>query len=511
MASEDFPRIAAAAAGVVGRLARGATFDDFLLTPQRSIVSSRDPAVIDLSCRVSQHLALKRPIVSANMDTVTRAPMAIVQAEEGGIGIIDRGFRTGDIEPQVREVEIVKRTQHGVIADPYSVAPSTPVGDAAAQMARSRVGTLVVVDGAGTLKGLLTARDLRFVSGGGLTVADRMTPIDRLVVHQGPVSAAEAERVMVERKVKKLPLVRGDGTLLGLVTARDLIKQRRLPFATRDDQGRLRVGAAIGATGDYLERAAELVKAGVDVLVIDIAHGHSQVMERAIHEVRQRFGAVELIAGNVATAEGTRFLLERGVNAIKVGIGPGGGCTTRMTTSFGVPQGQALVDCRLAVNEAGSDVPLIADGGIKRHGALAMALLLGGDCVMLGSAFAGTEETPGDVVHKSVVLPESQKTVKVPFKVLRGMASLEAIRDRLDVEDADQVEVEAIGAEGMEISVPARGSARTIVREMIKHLCSSISYGGAASLRELREKFWSEPDRYLIKLSSSSRRESYDR
>lgn len=511
MASPDFPRIETAAAQAVARLVHGATFDDFLLTPQQSVVARRDPAAIDLSCRVSQHLALRRPIVSANMDTVTRAPMAIVQAEEGGIGIIDRGFRAGDIQPQVREVEIVKRTQHGVISDPYSLAPSATLEQAAALMARSRVGTLVVLDEDRRLKGLLTERDLRFVNRSGLTVADRMTPFDALVVHQGPLSAADAERIMIERKVKKLPFVDEQGRLLGLVTARDLTKQRRLPFATRDDQGRLRVGAAIGATGDFLERAAELIKAGVDVLVIDIAHGHSQVMDRAISEVRTRFGGVELIAGNVATAEGTRFLLDRGVNGIKVGIGPGGGCTTRMTTSFGVPQGQALVDCRLAVNETGSDVPLIADGGIKRHGALAMALLFGGDCAMLGSAFAGTTETPGDVVHKSVLLPESQKTVKVPFKVLRGMASLEAIRDRLDVEDADQVEVEAIGAEGMEVSVPARGSARTIVREMIKHLCSSISYGGAASLHQLREKFWAEPDRYLIKLSSSSRRESYDR
>ena len=511
MASEDFPRIDPASAATVAGLATGATFDDFLLTPQHSIVARRDPAVIDLSCRLSQHLTLKRPIVSANMDTVTRAPMAIVQAEEGGIGIIDRGFRTGDIQPQVREVEIVKRTQHGVIADPYSVPPGASVGEAAAQMARSRVGSLVVLDEHGKLKGLLTERDLRFVAGGGLRVADRMTPIEKLVVHKGPIAAPDAERIMVDRKVKKLPLVDGEGKLLGLVTARDLIKQRRLPFATRDAQGRLRVGAAVGATGDYLERAAELIKADVDVLVIDIAHGHSQVMDRAIGELRKRFGGVELIAGNVATAEGTRFLLERGVNGIKVGIGPGGGCTTRMTTSFGVPQGQALVECRIAVSQAGSDVSLIADGGIKRHGALAMALMFGGDCAMLGSAFAGTQETPGDLVHKSVLLPESQKTVKVPFKVLRGMASLEAIRDRLDVEDADQVEVEALGAEGMEVSVPARGSARTIVREMIKHLCSSISYGGAASLRELREKFWGEPDRYLIKLSSSSRRESYDR
>jgi IMP dehydrogenase len=509
MASELFPRVAAGAARAVTDLVRGCTFDDFLLTPQRSVLARRDPAAIDLSCRVSQHITLKRPIVSANMDTVTRAPMAIVQAEEGGIGIIDRGFRPGDIQPQVREVEIVKRTQHGVIADPYSVKPGVPIDEAAALMARSRVGTLVVVDEAGKLRGLLTERDLQFVQGGGLRVSDRMTPLERLVVHQGPLSPADAERVMVERKIKKLPLVNADGSLLGLVTARDLVRQRRLPFATRDEQGRLRVGAAVGATGDYLERAAELIKAGVDVLVIDIAHGHSNVMERAVRELRKRFGAVELIAGNVGTAAGTRFLLDLGVNGIKVGIGPGGGCTTRMTTSFGVPQAQALAECRIEIGDA--DVPLIADGGIRRHGALAMALMFGGDCAMLGSAFAGTEEAPGEVVHKSVVLPESQKTVKVPFKVLRGMASLEAIRDRLDVEDADRVELDAIGAEGMEISVPARGSARTIVRDMIKHLCSSISYGGASSLRELRERFWHEPERFLIKLSASSRRESYER
>jgi IMP dehydrogenase len=370
----------------------------------------------------------------------------------------------------------------------------------------------VVLDDRRRLQGLLTERDIRFVNGGGLRVADRMTPLAELVVHKGALSPAAAERIMVERKIKKLPLLGDDGTLIGLVTSRDLVKQRRMPFATRDDQGRLRVGAAIGATGDYLERAAELLKADVDVLVIDIAHGHSEVMDRAIGEVRKRFGAVELIAGNVGTAEGTEFLLDRGVNGVKVGIGPGGGCTTRITTSFGVPQAQALVDCRIAVGRSKTpDVPLIADGGIRRDGALAMSLMFGGDCAMLGSAFAGTEEAPGEVVHKSVLLPESQKTVKVPFKVLRGMASLEAIRDRLDVEDADRVELEALGAEGMEVSVPARGSARTIVRDMIKHLVSSISYGGAGSLGELRERFWADPGRYLIKLSASSRRESYER
>ena len=509
MPGPDFPQIGDAAARTVAELVHGCTFDDFLLKPQRSVVVRRDPAVIDLSCRVSQHIVLKRPIVSANMDTVTRAPMAIVQAEEGGIGIIDRGFRLGDIQPQVREVEKVKRTQHGIIRDPYSIAPSATIDEAAAVMSRSRVGTLVVVDDQRRLAGLLTERDIRFVSGRGLRVADRMTPADRLVVHRGPLSPESAEHMMVERKIKKLPLVNERGELIGLITSRDLLRQRRLPFATRDDQGRLRVGAAVGATGDYLERAAELIKAGVDVLVIDIAHGHSVVMDRAIGELRARFGGVEMIAGNVGSADGARFLLERGVNGIKVGIGPGGGCTTRMTTSFGVPQAQALVECRLALR--GSDVPLIADGGIRRHGALAQALLFGGDCAMLGSAFAGTEEAPGEIVHKSVLLPDAQKPVKVPFKVLRGMASLEAIRDRLDVEDADRVEIDAIGAEGMEVSVPARGSARPIVREMIKHLCSSISYSGADSLRAMRDQFWAEPQRFVIKLSASSRRESYER
>jgi IMP dehydrogenase len=504
-----FPLVDAGVGRAVLELVRGCTFDDFILAPQRSVLARRDPAVIDLSCQLTRRITLKRPIVSANMDTVTRAPMAIVQAEEGGIGIIDRGFRPGEIGPQVREVEIVKRTEHGVIRDPYKIGPNALVSEAKAMMARSRVGTLVVVDEQRRLLGLLTERDLRFATDPSLKVSDRMTPLSSLVVHRGHPAPDVAEQVMVARKVKKLPLVGDDGVLEGLMTAKDLTRQRRHPFATRDAQGRLMVGAAIGATGDYLERAAELIRAGVDVIVIDIAHGHSIVMQRAIAEFRRRFGDVEMIAGNVATAEGARFLVECGADGIKVGIGPGGGCTTRMTTSFGVPQAHALVESRVAVG--GSGIPLIADGGIRRHGALAESLLFGGDCAMLGSAFAGTSEAPGEIVRKSVVLPESQKTVKVPFKVLRGMASIEAIRDRLDVEDADTVELDAIGAEGMEISVPARGSARTIVREMIKHLCSSISYGGASSLSELRALFWADPQKYLIKLSASGRRESYER
>jgi IMP dehydrogenase len=489
-------------------LVHGCTFDDILLAPQFSLIESRDPATIDLRSRLTRGLTISRPIVSANMDTVTRAPMAIVMAEEGGIGIIDRGFRPGDIEPQVREVQVVKRSQHGVIQDPYTIEPDATVAEAAAAMLRSRVGTLVVVDSARKLVGLLTERDIRFLTDSTARVAERMTTRDQLVLHEGDLSLPDAERLMAARKVKKLPLVRADGTLIGLITSRDLLRQRRLPFATRDDLGRLRVGAAIGARGDYLERAAELLRAGADVLVIDIAHGHSVVMERALAGVRARFPDAEVIAGNVATAEGARFLADRGASAVKVGIGPGGGCTTRITTSFGVPQLQALVECREGV---GDDVPVIADGGIKRHGSVCEALLMGGDTVMLGSAFAGTQESPGEVVQKSVLLPESQKTVKVPFKVLRGMASIQAIKDRLDVEDADVIDLQALGAEGMEVSVPLRGSARSVFQDMMKHLCSSISYGGADSLNDLRARFDADPLRYVIRLSVAARRESYER
>ena len=486
---------------------RGCTFDDFLLTPQLGIVPSRDPAVIDLTTAFSEHVTLKRPLVSANMDTVTRAAMAVVLAEEGGIGVIDRGFRAGDIAPQVGEIAAVKRTQHGIIADPHTIRDDRTVSEAVRRMEDTGVGTLVVVDEQRRLKGLLTERDVRFVSG-QLLVAERMTPRDKLIVRVGPISLADAEQVMTTHKIKKLPLTNADDTVLGLITARDLLNHRRHPFATRDEHSRLRVAAAVGATGDYLERAAEVLRAGADALVIDVAHGHSKVMEKAIEQLRKRHGSVELIAGNVATGEGATFLLERGVNGIKVGIGPGGGCTTRLTTNFGVPQVEALVQCRAAV---GGRVPLIADGGVRRDGAIAQALLFGGDTVMLGSAFSGTEEAPGEIVLKPVVMPESQKIANVPFKVFRGMASIAAVRDRLDLEEADQHEVEALGAEGLEVSVPARGSVRLVIHDMLKHLCSSISYGGAESLGDLRGKFRADPGKYLVRLSRAARVESFER
>lgn len=488
-------------------LVRGCTFDDFLLAPQLGELPSRNPALVDLSAPFTTGIRLQRPLVSANMDTVTRAAMAIVMAEEGGIGVIDRGFRSGVIEPQVSEVAKVKRTQHGVVADPRSIAPSATVGEARQLMHAARVGTLVVTAPDGRLAGLLTERDVRFV-GERLRVDERMTPRERLIVHRGSLGLPEAEQLMVAHKIKKLPLVDDDDRVIGLITSRDLIKHREHPFATRDALGRLRVAAAIGATGDYLERAAELRRAGADALVIDIAHGHSRVMERAMRAVRARFGDVPLVAGNVATAEGVRFLIELGADAVKVGIGPGGGCTTRLATNFGVPQVEALVRCAEA---ASGRVPLIADGGVRRDGAIVLALLFGGSTVMLGSAFAGTLETPGETVLKPVLMPESQKMVRVPFKVFRGMASVGAVRDRLDLEDADPDELEALGAEGLEVSVPARGSARGVIQNMLRHLCSAISYGGARSLDELRRAFAADPGRFLIRLSAAARAESFQR
>ncbi|HKU25619.1 MAG TPA: IMP dehydrogenase [Candidatus Sulfotelmatobacter sp.] len=485
----------------------GCTFDDFLLTPQMGVLPSRDPDTVDLSTRFSENIRIKRPIVSANMDTVTRAAMAIVLAEEGGIGVIDRGYRQGDIEPQVTEVVTVKRKQHAVIRDPHTISKDQRVRDGLRKMEETHVGTLVVTDSEGRLIGLLTQRDARFVDDESL-ISAHMTPKERLIVAQGSVSLPEAEKVMRERKIKKLPLIEAGGKLSGLITAKDLLHHKRHPFATRDREGRLRVAAAVGATGDYLERARELVRAGADALVVDVAHGHSRIMERAVEQLRKVTGTIELIAGNVATADGVKFLLDRGVNGVKVGIGPGGGCTTRLNTNFGVPQVEALVRCRLAANE---QVPLIADGGIKRDGNIAQALIFGGDSVMLGSAFAGTEETPGETVLRSVLEPESQKMVRVPFKVFRGMASITAVRDRLDLEEAAPVELAELGAEGLEVSVPSRGSARTVIHNMLKHLCSAISYGGAESLQELRRKFWSNPEQYLIKLSASSKTESFQR
>ena len=315
---------------------------------------------------------------------------------------------------------------------------------------------------------------------------------------------------MIARKIKKLPLVNADGTLLGLITAKDLLKQQQHPFATRDAQGRLRVGAAVGATGDYLERAAEVLRAGADVLVIDIAHGHSVVMERAIEELRKRFDGVELVAGNVATAEGARFLLDRGVNAHQ------GGHRSRRRLHDAADDELRRAAGRGAGASAGSGggdrVPLIADGGVKRDGSIAEALLFGGDSVMLGSAFAGTEETPGEVVHEVGARCRSRRrSCRCRSRCFAGWRRSAPSATGSISRRPTPRELEAIGAEGLEVSVPARGSVRVVIHDMLKHLCSAISYGGARSLQELKRQFWAHPGKYLVKLTEASRVESFHR
>ena len=375
-------------------------------------------------------------------------------------------------------------------------------------MERTGVGTLAVVDARRRLKGLLTERDVRFVRSES-PVAERMTPRERLVVHTGSDLARRRRAVMTAHKIKKLPLVNADGTVLGLITAKDLINHRGIPLPRATSGPAARRGR--GGRDRRLSRAGRRGAAGGRRRA---RHRHraralAASWSAPSSEIRKRLPDVELVAGNVATAEGARFLLERGVNAIKVGIGPGGGCTTRLTTNFGVPQVEALVQCRLAVGER---VPLIADGGIRRDGGIAQALLFGGDTVMLGSAFAGTEETPGDIVLKSVLMPESQKVVQVPFKVFRGMASLGAVRDRLDLEEADPPASSKRSApKGSRSACRRAARCATVMHDMLKHLCSAISYGGARTLSELRQKFWSNPERYLMRLSAASRAESFER
>ena len=384
--------------------------------------------MIDLRSRLTPRLTLDRPIVSANMDTVTRAPMATVMAEEGGLGIIDRGFRPGDIEPQVKEVQIVKRTQHGVIRDPYTIAPDATVAEAAAAMLRSRVGTLVVVDGSRKLMGLLTERDLRFLTDSTARVAERMTPRDRLVLHEGELPLAEAERIMVDRKVKKLPLVARDGTLIGLITSRDLA-----PAAAAAVRDARRSGPPPGRRGDRRPTATtSSARRSCCGRARTCSSSTSPTGTRRSWSGRstasaRRFPDADVIAGNVATAEGARFLVERGASAVKVGIGPGGGCTTRITTSFGVPQLQAIVACREAVG--GDRAPHRGrwHPAARQHLRGAALRRRYGDARQRLRRHARVARRDRAEVCAAARVAAA---VKVPFKVLRGMASIEAIKDR---------------------------------------------------------------------------------
>ena len=463
-------------------LVRGATFDDFLFNPQYSVVERRDPSAIDLTSRFSTGIALKRPIVSANMDTVTRSEMAIAVAEEGGIGIIDRGFRSGEIEPQVREVEIVKRKQHGIIGDPYTIAADASLTDAAARMRATRVGTLVVVDDRRRLHGLLTTRDLRFVDRGRGTVAERMTPRERLVVQHGVPDLAAAAEVMRARKIKKLPLVDADGLLRGLITVKDFTKSEKFPYATKDAQGRLVAGAAVGVGEDAKRRAQALIDAGADFLVVDTAHGHAQAVLAMVAQLKAN-ARIDVVAGNVATMTGAQALIDAGADAIKVGVGPGSICTTRVVAGVGVPQITAIYAAAEAARSAG--VPVIGDGGVQYSGDIAKAIAAGADTVMLGGLLAGCEEAPGEMV----MIGGEQ------YKLYRGMGSVGAMRtrergrsysrDRYFQDDV--LREDKLVPEGIEGRVPYRGSVSVVVGQLAGGLRAAMGYCGARTIADLQD------------------------
>ncbi|MBI5201960.1 MAG: IMP dehydrogenase, partial [Elusimicrobia bacterium] len=381
------------------------TFADVLLVPQKSPITSRKD--VDTTGRFSRKIRLKLPIVSANMDTVTEAEMAISMARSGGLGIIHR-FLT--IDEECAEVAKVKRAEGIVIEKPYTLSPSDTVGGARALMRRWEVGGLLVVDGKRKLVGIVTTRDLKFLpkSADAKSVAEVMTT--KLVTAKPGAGLAEFERILSQAKVEKLPLVNGNGEVAGLIIAKDLMKKKLHPNASLDRKGRLLVGAAIGVVGDYLDRAAALLEAGADVLVLDVAHGHADHVIEAVKTIKKRWPKEELVAGNVATWEGARDLAAAGADGVKVGVGPGATCSTRIVTGSGVPQLTAVMDCARITKE--KDVPITADGGIRDSGDIVKALAGGSSCVMVGSLLAGTDESPGwTVVRKGM-----------KYKAYRGMA-----------------------------------------------------------------------------------------
>ncbi len=460
------------------RASKGLTFEDVLLLPRRSSISSRKQ--VDTSTRLTENIRINIPVISANMDTVTETAMAISMAKAGGIGIIHRFM---PIETHVKQIKLVKRAQAVMVENPYCIDLEASVEQARETMRENKVGGLVVIDGSGKVMGIVTTRDLNLTPPDRVLVRQVMTGQERLVTVSPNVSLEEAQRLLYEHRIEKLPVVNSDGILKGLITAQDVLKPVRNRLAALDEKGRLRVGGAIGVTHGEMERAAALLEAGADLLVLDIAHGHADHCINMVRELRRRFPDAEIVAGNVATREGACELAEAGASAIKVGIGPGSICTTRIVTGFGVPQLTAIIDSAKGVRDSGRDIPLIADGGIQKAGDLVKALAAGAETVMIGSMFAGTEEAPG-----IPVIRDGQKV-----KVIRGMASLAATIDRRTVERGhdesaeDQEDWMKVIPEGVEAVVPYRGNVGEVTHQLVGGLRSGLSYGGARNIRELQE------------------------
>ena len=461
------------------------TFDDVLLVPGFSEVMPRD---VDVSTRLTPMIPLRMPLVSSAMDTVTESATAIRMAREGGMGFIHKNL---SIEDQAREVSRVKKAQSGIVVDPLTIAPSRTLDEALTLMRHYRISGLPVVDADKRLVGILTNRDVRFEKRLTLQVGEMMTK-DPVTVKEG-VSIDEAKDLLHKHRIEKLLVVDGQGRLKGLITIRDIEQAEMHPAAATDELGRLRVGAAVGVGPDRDARIEALVAAGADVICIDTAHGHSAGVLRACSDARKKFAKVQLVAGNVATAEGTRALIETGVNAVKVGVGPGSICTTRIVAGVGVPQLTAISDAVAAAK--GSGVAIIADGGIKYSGDVAKALAAGADTVMIGSLFAGTDEAPGEII-----LYQGRS-----YKSYRGMGSIGAMRDG-SKDRYFQGDVEApqkLVPEGIEGRVPYKGPLRESLYQLVGGLRASMGYLGCATIGELHQKA------RFVKISSSGLRESH--
>jgi IMP dehydrogenase len=448
----------------------GLTFDDVLLIPAYSEVL---PKTVELSTRFSRNIELKIPFVTAAMDTVTEAKMAIAIAREGGIGVIHKNM---SIEEQARQVAIVKRAENGMIYDPVTIQVGATVKDALDIMSEYHIGGIPVVDDNNKLVGIVTNRDLRFEKNLDRLVDEVMSKDNLITTHQQADMEAAAA-ILQEHKIEKLPVVDNDGKLIGLITYKDITKAKDKPMACKDAKGRLRVAAGVGVTADTFDRMKALVDAGVDAIVIDTAHGHSKSVIEKLKEAKRLFPNVDIVVGNVATGEAAKCLVEAGADGVKVGIGPGSICTTRVVAGVGVPQLTAVYDVAQALK--GTDVPLIADGGLRYSGDIVKALAAGGYCVMIGSLVAGTEESPGDTI-----IFNGRK-----FKSYRGMGSLEAMengsKDRYF--QGNVKDVKKLVPEGIAGRVPYKGTVQEVIYQLIGGLRSGMGYCGAANIEKLHD------------------------
>lgn len=461
------------------------TFDDVLLVPARSSVL---PSEVDVSTRLTRNIRLNIPLCSAAMDTVTESRMAIAMAQHGGIGIIHKNM---SIEEQAAEVDKVKRSESGMIVDPVTISPNARISEALELMARYKISGVPITT-RGKLVGILTNRDLRFETRLNIKVSELMTKENLITVPLG-TTLEEAKKILHQHRIEKLPVVDENFNLRGLITVKDIQKATTYPLACKDHLGRLRVGAGVGGTGDFMERAEALVRAGVDALVVDTAHGHSTRVLEASRALRKKFPSINLISGNIATAEAARDLIAAGADAIKVGIGPGSICTTRVVTGVGVPQITAIMECASVAREAG--VPLVSDGGVKYSGDITKAIASGADSVMVGNLLAGTDESPGEII-----LYQNRS-----YKTYRGMGSIEAMkrgsRDRY-AQESEFYEGKLV-PEGIEGRVPYKGPVSGLIPQLVGGLRGGMGYCGAGTLVEL------QVNARFIRITASGLREGH--